>query len=278
MADDLLFQQPLALMAAPRPSLTRGVTGANAEALAWLERFCKPTHDSRDSQENQSSLAAGRSQSVAGTQKEPGPRLGLEATSLYLWGPPGCGKSFWTQAWAQESPGCHYVDLEDEDEALAFMQLLDKVRARTWLLDNLHQALNAEQLESALFKLFVRSAETGERLVVTADRPPLQSLLQREDLRTRLGQGLIFELQELSDTEKLKALRSRAFALGWMTQPDRPDYDSLFRFMLERLPRGLDQLTALMDAADARALALKKPVGLNLIRSLMEGPIKNASA
>jgi hypothetical protein len=33
-----------------------------------------------------------------------------------------------------------------------------------------------------------------------------------------------------------------------------------------------------MDAADARALALKKPVGLNLIRSLMEGPIKNASA
>ena len=114
--------------------------------------------------------------------------------------------------------------------------------------------------------------------MVTADRPPLQSLLKREDLRTRLGQGLIFELQELSDSEKLQALRNRAFELGWMNQPHRSDYDSLFRFMLERLPRGLDRLTALMDAADSRALALKKPVGLNLIRSLMEGPIKNASA
>jgi DnaA family protein len=275
MADDLLFQQPLALMATPRPSLARGVTGANAEALTWLERFCRPVQDHHD---NHGSLAAERTQETIGWQKEQSPRMGLEATSLYLWGPPGCGKSFWTQAWAQECPGCHYVDLEDEDEALAFIQLLDQVRTKTWLIDNLHQAVNGEQLEAALFKLFVRSAETGERLVVTADRPPLQSLLQREDLRTRLGQGLIFELQELSDTEKLRALRSRAFALGWMIQPDLPDYDSLFRFMLERLPRGLDQLTALMDAADARALALKKPVGLNLIRSLMEGPIKNASA
>ena len=263
MADDLLSQQPLALMTAPRPSLDRGVTGANTEALLWLERFCSLSPSSASSKTEQSGL---------------GLNQGLEATSLYLWGPPGSGKSFWTQAWAQEAPHCHYVDLEDSDEALAFMQLLDQVRARTWLLDNLHKAFEGERLEAALFKLFVRSAETNERLVVTADRPPLQSLLKREDLRTRLGQGLIFELQELSDSEKLQALRNRAFELGWMNQPNRSDYDSLFQFMLERLPRGLDRLTALMDAADSRALALKKPVGLNLIRSLMEGPIKNASA
>lgn len=265
MADDLLLQQPLALMAAPRPKLDRGVTGANIEALLWLERFCLARPD-----------AVERTSGPDDTTQ--GPRHGFEATSLYLWGPPGSGKSFWTQAWAKEVSSCHYVDLQDKDETLAFIQLLDQARARTWLLDNLHKAASSEQLEAALFKLFVRSAETCERLVVTADRPPLQSLLSREDLRTRLGQGLIFELQELSDSEKLQALRHRAFELGWINQPDRPDYDSLFRFMLERFPRGLDRLTALMDAADARALALKKPVGLNLIRSLMEGPIKNAAA
>ena len=262
MADDLLSQQPLALMTAPQPSLDRGVTGANAEALLWLERFCQPEQPM-----------------VVAKSRRAGSGLagGLAATSLYLWGPPGSGKSFWTQAWAQASAACHYVDLQDSDEALAFIQLLDQARAKTWLLDNLHKAVEGERLEAALFKLFVRSAETHERLVVTADRPPLQSPLMREDLRTRLGQGLIFELQELSDSEKLQALRNRAFELGWMNQPSRADYDSLFRFMLERLPRGLDRLTALMDAADARALALKKPIGLNLIRSLLEGPIKNAS-
>ena len=263
MADDLLSQQPLALMTAPRPSLNRGVIGANTEALLWLERFCRP--------EQPMAFAKTR-------QGGPGQGGGLEAASLYLWGPPGSGKSFWTQAWAQEATACHYVDLQDSDEALAFIQLFDQARAKSWLLDNLHKAVESERLEATLFKLFVRSAETYERLVVTADRPPLQSLLRREDLRTRLGQGLIFELQELSDSEKLQALRNRAFELGWMNQPSRPDYDSLFRFMLERLPRGLDRLTALMDAADSRALALKKPIGLNLIRSLMEGPIKNASA
>ena len=88
MADDLLSQQPLALMTAPQPSLDRGVTGANAEALLWLERFCQPEPPM-----------------VVAKSRQAGSGLagGLAATSLYLWGPPGSGKSFWTQAWAQAS-------------------------------------------------------------------------------------------------------------------------------------------------------------------------------
>jgi DnaA family protein len=112
---------------------------------------------------------------------------------------------------------------------------------------------------------------TRQRLVATAQAAPHQLINRlREDLRTRLSQGLVFELHELDDQEKLQALRERAFRLGWMSAPIASDYDHLFGYMLARLPRQLGRLMRLLEALDARALALKRPVSLPLMRSLLE--------
>ena len=66
------MQIPLDLMEPPRPHLADGVIGKNAAALSALAALIE------------------------------GPSTGF--ASLYLWGAPGSGKTFWLKAWAQDHP------------------------------------------------------------------------------------------------------------------------------------------------------------------------------
>lgn len=250
-------QAPLLLMEPPLPDLRHGVIGRNQQSLGWLTAWMSPA-------------AAGVSSDAPSTAS-----AGMQnPSSLLLWGAAGAGKSFWLQAWALARPGQRVYDLRDAHQARDFLTSVeDPERPRVWLIDNIDCA--SAEVQQALFALFIAIQQTygptSQRLVATAQAAPAQLVDQlREDLRTRLGQGLVFELHELDDQEKLQALRERAFRLGWMSAPIASDYDHLFHYMLARLPRQLGRLMGLLEALDARALSLKRPVSLPLMRSLLE--------
>ena len=250
-------QAPLLLMEPPLPDLRHGVIGRNQQALGWLSAWMSCAT------ENMSSAAPNTAS--AGIQ---------DPSSLLLWGAAGAGKSFWLQAWALAQPGQRVYDLHDATQARDFLASVEAPdRPKVWLIDNIDRA--SAEVQQALFALFIAIQQTygptSRRLVATARAAPAQLVDRlREDLRTRLGQGLVFELHELDDQEKLQALRERAFRLGWMSAPIASDYDHLFHYMLARLPRQLGRLMRLLEALDARALSLKRPVSLPLMRSLLE--------
>jgi DnaA family protein len=253
----LANQAPLSLMEPPLPDLRHGVIGRNHQALGWLSAWM-------------SSATADVSASAPSTAP-----AGVQApSSLLLWGAAGAGKSFWLQAWALHHPGQQVYDLLDTAQARAFLASVEYPDPpRVWLIDNIDRA--SAEAQQALFALFIAIQQTygptSQRLVATARAAPAQLVDQlREDLRTRLGQGLVFELHELDDQEKLQALRERAFRLGWMSAAIASDYDHLFHYMLARLPRQLGRLMRLLEALDARALSLKRPVSLPLMRSLLD--------
>ncbi len=250
-------QAPLLLMEPPLPDLRHGVIGRNQQALGWLSAWMSSAPpDVSSSAPNTAS---------AGIQ---------DPSSLLLWGATGAGKSFWLQAWALKQAGQRVYDLHDTTQARAFLAAVQYPDPpRVWLIDNIDRA--STEVQQALFALFIAIQQTygsrSQRLVATARAAPAQLVDQlREDLRTRLGQGLVFEFHELDDHEKLQALRERAFRLGWMSAPMASDYDHLFHYMLARLPRQLGRLMRLLEALDARALSLKRPVSLPLMRSLLE--------
>lgn len=250
-------QAPLSLMEPPPPDLRHGVIGRNAEALNWLSAWLSPEW---------AGVSFASPSAVSARIQAP--------SSLLLWGAAGAGKSFWLQAWARNGPGQPVYDLQDAGQADAFLVAMEQPDPpRVWLIDNIDRA--SAEVQQALFALFIAIQQTygptAQRLVATAQAAPAQLVDQlREDLRTRLGQGLVFELHELDDQEKRQALRERAFQLGWMSAPVASDYDHLFDYMLARLPRQLGRLMRLLEALDARALSLKRPVSLPLMRSLLE--------
>jgi DnaA family protein len=104
--------------------------------------------------------------------------------------------------------------------------------------------------------------------VLAAGRHPPAQLALREDLRTRLAWGLVYQLKPLSDAEKVLHLRAQAARRGV------PLSDEVIAYLLSRLPRDLSSLNAVLEALDRYSLATKRPVTLPLVRAALEKKLR----
>jgi DnaA-homolog protein len=93
---------------------------------------------------------------------------------------------------------------------------------------------------------------------------PPADLILRDDLRTRLGWGHVFELHVLSESERRAVLRQSADARGIFLGDDVMD------FMLTRFSRDLGSLMELLEQMDAYSLQTKRPLTIPLIKSMMD--------
>ena len=100
--------------------------------------------------------------------------------------------------------------------------------------------------------------------MLAAGAMPPADLKLREDLRTRLGWGHVFQLQVLSEPERRAVLRQAADARGVFLS------DEVMDFILTRFSRDLDSLMQLLDHLDAYALQTQRAITIPLIRSMLE--------
>jgi DnaA family protein len=174
--------------------------------------------------------------------------------SLLLWGASGAGKTHLLRA-----SGAGYSD------AAADPDLANVSEGCTFLAVDNVEALSASG-QIALFNCFNRLRAAAGRLLTAASRPPLQLAL-REDLRTRLGSGLIYRLHALTDDEKIAALTAQAAARGLRLPPDALDY------LLARAPRDMRSLAAFLVALDRYSLEHKRAITLPLLREVLQTPV-----
>ena len=174
--------------------------------------------------------------------------------SLLLWGEAGAGKTHLLRA-----SEASYTDAATDPELLSIDQ-----EQTFHAIDNV-EALAADG-QIALFNLFNRLRAAGGRLLTAAHLPPLQLAL-REDLRTRLGSGLIYRLQSLSDSEKIEALATQAAARNMRLPSGALDY------LLARAPRDMRSLSAFLIAIDRYSLEHKRPITLPLLREVLHSPL-----
>ncbi len=169
---------------------------------------------------------------------------------LFLWGEDGAGKSHLLHASrADYCDAASNPDLDGLNEAQGMLAI-----------DNVEALSTTGQI--ALFNLFNRLRANGGRLITSATQPPLQLAL-REDLRTRLGSGLIFCVHALSDAEKIAALTAQASSRGLRLPAGSLDY------LLARIPRDMRTLMAFLVALDRYSLEHKRPITLPLLREVL---------
>jgi DnaA family protein len=89
----------------------------------------------------------------------------------------------------------------------------------------------------------------------------------REDLRTRLGSGLIYRLHALTDSEKIEALATQAGARALRLPPDALNY------LLAHAPRDMRSLTALLAALDRYSLEHKRAITMPLLREVLHASL-----
>lgn len=159
----------------------------------------------------------------------------LEEAIVYLWGEPSSGRTHLLRAAAAENP--HLVVADDVET-----------------LDTLAQ--------QRLFVAINEAREGAARVLAAGSAPPAQLAL-REDLRTRLAWGLVYQLARLSDQDKRAHLRSAARARGL----DLPD--EVADYLFARLPRDLPSLNAVLDLLDRLSLAKQRPLTVPLAREAL---------
>jgi DnaA family protein len=129
------------------------------------------------------------------------------------------------------------------------------------LLDDVHLYTAVQQ--HAAFNWFV-NAQTLQRGVLAAGALPPADLKLREDLRTRLGWGHVYQLHVLSEPERRAVLRQAADARGVFLG------DEVMDFMLTRFSRDLGSLMQLLEQLDGYALQTKRAITIPLIKAMLE--------
>lgn len=206
------------------PALDTFVTGQNGELLALLERVAR------------------------------GAVSGLGERFIYLWGEAGAGKTHLLRALGSLD-GAIYLDGDADEAALDFRPEL-----RLYLLDDVADL--SPQAQIAAFSLFNQVREQGGVLVAAGPQPPAL-LAVREDLRTRLGWGLIYQVHGLTDAEKIAALEHAAAARGLVLSA------GVLPYLMTHFKRDMPSLAAMLDALDRYSLETKRPITLPLLKDLL---------
>jgi len=178
--------------------------------------------------------------------------------TFYIWGEPGSGRSHLLQALTYEADGhARYLGPQSALNAFGF-----DPRVTLYAVDDCDRLSPAQQI--ALFNLFneVR-AYPASALVATGNDAPL-ALTVREDLRTRLGWGLVFHLQPLSDETKASVLKHAARERGIVLADDVPAY------LLTHFRRDMPSLMALLDELDRFSLEQTRAVTRALLRTMLQ--------
>jgi DnaA family protein len=215
------------LAVAEPPRLENFLPGRNAELVNALRRF------------------------AAGQQDE---------TGMFIWGAPGAGKSHLLHAardFAQERGVSARLFAHPSEINDAHIRAAEQLI----VVDRVDEADAAAA--GRIFTLYNALKENGARLLA-ASRTPLATLQLREDLRTRLGWGLVYEIVALPDEEKSSALAAYAQKRGFGLSSEVVEY------LLRHRRRDMGSLLTALAALDRVSLATKRPITVRLVKELLQ--------
>ena len=181
----------------------------------------------------------------------------------YLWGETGSGKTHLLKAVSES--------LREQGARVGWMDasMLEPPEfSDAWaavILDECHLYTAVQQ--QAAFNWFVNALSSSDghpRWVLAAGNVPPADLALREDLRTRLGWGHVFELHALTEPERRSVLRREADARGIFLSDEAID------FVLNRFSRDLSSLMQLLDQLDGYALQTQRAITIPLIKAMLE--------
>jgi DnaA family protein len=199
------------------------------------------------------------------------PNLNLlkpEQRMVHIWGESGSGRSHILEAMklldnnlSQESWMLGHDSTQDEwRQAGNFIS--ENPQAFALLCVDDVDSLD-EFAQGALFRIHNLIRESSSQALLTCSKVPPTNLDLRDDLRTRLAWGLVFQMHALSDEEKLNALEQAAQARGIQLSNDVPTW------LLRHFHRDMSSLMSLMDALDTYSLETKRAITLPLVKELL---------
>ena len=181
-------------------------------------------------------------------------------SGMFIWGAPGAGKTHLLHA-AVGLAHEHALSAQFIAQPVAIDDEMGMPGETFVAIDRIDEAsVNAA---ARLFTWFNALKQRGGRLLA-ASRMPLATLALREDLRTRLGWGLVYEVLPLVDAEKPAALDAYARQRGFALSVEVIDY------LLRHGRRDMPSLLATLAALDRHSLATRRAITVPLLREWLQ--------
>lgn len=185
---------------------------------------------------------------------------------LYIWGNSDSGCSHLLQAVCHASDPVGrtavYLPLDELLDmgpgVLEGMEHLDLV-----CLDHIQIIAGNKQWEEGVFHFFNRIRAENNRLLVAGDRAPRQLSLNLPDLASRLSWGMVFQVHNLDDDGKVRALQLRAQGRGFTFS------EEVAWFLIHRASRSMTDLFELLDKLDSASLSAKRKVTIPFVKQVL---------
>jgi DnaA family protein len=206
----------------------------------------------------------------AGKNSEPIGQLVAAASGkgenyIYLWGRLGSGCSHLLQACCnaahQRKIPAIYLALNVPNLTPDILEDLDAMDLIC--IDDVSSILGDLQWEYALFSLFNKLTDLKKSLVIAADCVPTALNCKLPDLKSRLTLGTAFQVQALTDEEKILALQMRAKNRG-LNFPE-----SVIKYLLIHQTRDMHTLVNILDELDRASLAEQRKLTIPFVKKIM---------
>lgn len=176
----------------------------------------------------------------------------------YLWGKTGSGKSHLLQAvadaFSEQQCNSRYIDCNQDEPN--FNPGTDCI-----VIDNVERLDDAAQIR--LFNLYNHLRDRKHGIFLASGTKPPAQLDLRQDLTTRLGWGLVYQVHELTDEKKIEVMQDYAIRCGFELPLE------ICHYLLKYEQRNLSSLIRLVHALDQLSLTRQRPITLPLLRELL---------
>jgi DnaA family protein len=187
----------------------------------------------------------------------------FEFNIIYLWGPPGSGKSHLLLAMQKfyENLKLAHLYLNTQQPNWQFADIQTGPDCMAYLIDDVDNLTIPEV--NQLFKLLIDQKNSPEKLIIVSGSQSSHHLKIRDDISSRLASGLNFELSFLTDEQKILALQELIKARGLNISPDIPIW------LMSHFYRDLPSLISIIEAVDHYSLQTKRAITLPLLKELL---------
>lgn len=178
--------------------------------------------------------------------------------NLYLWGESGSGKSHLLQALVHKLPSSKNLCFTNIDNLI---ESNINNEHRLIIVDTLQDEISADK-NLILFSL-LRKAENGDVFLILAGNLSPTQLKLPEEIRTRIAKMEAYQVQRLTDDEKLQAMFSHANRRNFLLDK------KVALFFINNFPRDMRILISLIDSFDEYSLKNKTPATLAMAKKMI---------
>ncbi len=191
-----------------------------------------------------------------------------DSKMIHLWGASGSGRTHLLSALQLQASELginafllNHESSMDEWRACADVLIENNQAPGLLCIDDIDHL--SEFAQGALFRLHNLIREASQQYLITTSLAAASHLQIREDLKTRLVWGLVFQMHALSDSEKLQALEQAAAERGLQISSE------VAPWLLKHFHRDMPSLMSLLEALDQYSLETKRAITLPLLKEML---------